>query len=168
MKGISNYRRGGPDDPLAQEIARQKGLSEIPFYRKDRRQNKIFDPQEPMQRWMAYTPDRDGPVNTEQPEGHDAAHLTTLIKQKGLELGGSDVGFAELTPIMINVGFEFEQRYIISVIVAEDYAKVLEGALAVEIEAFEVYVECARISTQLAAFIRELGFSAIADHNGRR
>lgn len=115
---------------------------------------------------MAYTPDRAGPVNATQPEGDELVHISQLIKARGLEIGASDVGFAELTPIMINVGFAFEQRHIISVIVAENYGKVLEGALAVEEEAFEVYVECARIATELAAYIRDLGFSAIADHNG--
>lgn len=166
MKGTSEYRLGGPNDPLVQEIAKQKGFSEIPFYRSNPKKEAKFDLNECMQRWMAYTSDRDGPVNADQTEGNDPDHLTALIKAKGLEIGGSDIGFAELTPIMINVGFEFEQRYIISAIVAEDYSKVLEGALAVEKEAFEVYVECARVSTELAAYIRGLGFSAVADHNG--
>ena len=166
MKGTSEYRFGGPNDPLVNEIREQKGLAEVPIYRSDSPKAKKFDLNACMQRWMVYAPDRDGPVNEVQPEGDDPTHISQLIKAKGLEVGGSDVGFAELTPIMINVGFEFEQRYIVSVIVAEDYGKVLEGALAVEEEAFEVYVECARVATELAAYIRGLGFSAIADHNG--
>jgi epoxyqueuosine reductase len=166
MKGTSVCRYGGPNDPLAMEIMRQKGLTEVPLYRSDSPKAAKFDLNACMERWMAYTPDRDGPVNVERPEGVDPDHLSTLIKTKGFKVGGSDVGFAELTPIMINVGFEFEQRNIISVIVAEDYGKVLEGALAVEEEAFEVYVECARVATELATYIRSLGFSAIADHNG--
>lgn len=166
MKGTSEFRRGGPDDPLANEIMRQKGLSEIPLFRKDSPKIKKFDVNEVMHRWTAYTPLRDGPVNDGQPEGNDPAQISALIKAKGLELGGSDIGFADLTPTMINVGSEFQPRYIVSIVVAEDYGKVLDGALAVEREAFEVYVECARISTELAAYIRTLGFSAIADHNG--
>jgi len=166
MIGISEYRLGGPDDPLVCEIKERKGLAEVPFYRADSPKGEKFDLHECMGRWMAYTPRRDGPVNDAQPEGDDPTHLTKLIETKGLEIGASDVGFAELTPIMINVGSEFEQRYIISLIVAEDYAQVLEGALAVEVGAFEVYVECARVSTELAEYIRDLGFSAIADHNG--
>lgn len=166
MKGISQCRYGGPDDPLVQEIMHQKGLREVPLYRKDSPKAAKFDLNACMQRWMAYTPDRDGPVNVEQPEGDDPDHLSGLIRAKGLAIGGSDIGFAELTPLMINEGFEFEQPSIISVIVAEDYSKVLKGALAIEEEAFEVYVECARVSTELAAYIRQLGFSAIADHNG--
>ena len=51
-------------------------------------------------------------------------------------------------------------------IVPEDYTKVLQGALAVEEEAFETYVQCACVATELAAYIRELGFPAIAEHNG--
>ena len=166
MRGISECRYGGPNDPLVQEIMKQKGLSEVPLYRADGPKAAKFDLNACMERWMVYTPDRDGPVYEVQSEGDDPAHISQLIKAKGMEIGGSDVGFAELTPIMINVGFEFEQRNIISIIVAEDYGKVLEGALAVEEEAFEVYVECARVATELAAYIRSLGFSAIADHNG--
>jgi ferredoxin len=166
MKGISEYRYGGPNDPLVQEIMKQKGLSEVPLYRTHSPKADKFDLNACMKRWMAYTPNRDGPVSAERNEGNDPAHITDLIKTKGQEIGGSDIGFAELSPIMINVGFEFDLPNIISIIIAEDYGKVLDGALAVEKEAFEVYVECARVSTDLAAYIRGLGFSAIADHNG--
>lgn len=166
MKGVSKYRRGGPDDPLALEIMRQKGLSEIPFYRKNSPKARKFDLNAVIRRWKAYTPHRDGTVCAGQREGDDPSHISALIKAKASALGGSDVGFAALTPTMINVGSEFTLRSIISVVVAEDYGKVLQGALAVEKEAFEVYVECARVSTELAAYIRELGFPAIADHNG--
>ena len=127
MKGTSVCRYGGPNDPLAMEIMKQKGLAEVPLYRSDSPKAAKFDLNACMERWMAYTPDRDGPVNAESPEGVDPDHLSTLIKTKGFKVGGSDVGFAELTPIMINVGFEFEQRNIISVIVAEDYGKVWKG-----------------------------------------
>ena len=166
MEGISEFRRGGPDDPLVQEIMKQKGLSEVPFYRQDSPKAEKFDLHACMQRWMAWTPQRDGSVNTDQPEGRDPIHLANLIRDKGLELGAGDIGFAELTPVMINVGSSFELKNIVSIVVSEEYSKVLEGALAVEIEAFEVYVECARISTQLAAYVRDLGFAAVADHNG--
>ena len=117
MKGTSEFRRGGPDDPLVQEIMRAKGLTEVPFYRTDSPKADKFDLQACMQRWMAYTPDRDGHVNSRQPEGNDPAQLSDLIREKGIELGGSDIGFAELTPVMINVGSEFSQKYIISIVV---------------------------------------------------
>ena len=166
MKGITQHRFGGPNDPLAQQIMREKGLSEIPLYRTDSPKAQKFDLNACMARWMAYTPHRDGPVNPQQPQGADPAHISALIRARGLELGAGDLGFADLTPVMINTGHEFHLPRIISVLVAEDYGKVLQGALAVEEEAFEVYVECARVSTELAAYIRELGFAAIADHNG--
>ncbi|MBT3551880.1 MAG: hypothetical protein HOO19_07345 [Rhodospirillaceae bacterium] len=166
MKGIVEFRRGGPDDPLVREIMEEKGLKEVPFYRKDRPNAQGFDLHACMQRWMAYVADRDGPVNPKRPEGQDAERISPLIKAKGLELGAGDIGFAALTPSMINLGSAFDLPTIISVIVPEDYAKVLDGALAVEREAFETYVECARVSTLLAAHIRGLGFQAIADHNG--
>ncbi len=166
MRGTSKYRLGGPDDPLAIEIMKRKGLSEIPLFRKDAPKTKPFDLNDFMRRWMAYAPARDGALGAGRPEGDDPGRISALIKAKGLALGGDDVGFAELTPVMINLGSEFGLRFIVSVIIAEDYGKVLQGALAVEKEAFEVYVECARVATELAAFIRGLGFPAIADHNG--
>lgn len=166
MKGTSKFRLGGPDDPLVQEIMKSKGLEEVPMYRRDSPKLKNFDVKECIRRWTAYNSDRDGPVNTVKPEGVAPDYLTTLIRAKGIEIGASDVGFAELTPIMINEGSEFTHKYIISVIVSEDYTQVLNGALAVEEEAFETYVECARVSTELAAYIRQIGFAAIADHNG--
>jgi len=165
IRGISEYRRGGPDDILMQEMMREKGLTEIPQFSPYTEKAKKFNVREVFEKWASYTPRRDGPHNPEKPEGDDPAHLTDLIRKKGLELGGSDIGFAELTPIMVNVGFEFELKYIVSVVVQEDYAKVLEGALEVEKEAYAVYVECARISTELAEYVRSLGFPAIASHN---
>lgn len=166
MQGISKCRYGGPNDPLVQEMMKEKGLTEVPMYRTDGPKAEKFDLNACMQRWMAYNPNRDGPVNVDRPEGDQPSHISDLIRAKAIELGGSDAGYAQLTPIMVNIGFEFEQPNVVSVIVAENYHKVLDGALAVEEEAFEVYVECARVSTELAAFIRELGFSAVADHNG--
>ena len=158
MQGITKCRYGGPNDPLVQEMMKEKGLTEVPLYRTDGPKAEKFDLNACMQRWMAYNPDRDGPVNSDRPEGENPSHISDLIRAKAIELGGSDVGSTQLTPIMVNSGFEIEQPNIVSVIVAEDYHKVLDGALAVEAEAFEVYVECARVSTELAAYIRELGF----------
>ena len=43
MKGIVKYRRGGPDDTLLREIMVQKGITEVPFYRKDRSNAQDFD-----------------------------------------------------------------------------------------------------------------------------
>ena len=57
-----------------------------------------------MRRWSDYSPHRDGPVNVEKPAEDDPAHISDLIKAKGLEVGGGDVGDAALTPIMINEG----------------------------------------------------------------
>jgi ferredoxin len=144
----------------------QKGLKEIPLYRQDSPKTKKFDVRECMARWNAYTPHRNGPVNDTRPEGEDPEYITKLTTDKALSIGGDDVGFTALTPAMINQGHEFDLPNIVSVIVKEEYAKVLEGALAVEEEAFETYVECARIATELAEYLRGLGFNAIADHNG--
>lgn len=166
MKGISEYRRGGPDDPLVNEIMREKGLSEVPQFRRDNPKTKHFNVLDVIKRWDAYTPHRDGRVNSEKPEGTDPSHLAALIREKAIALGASDIGFAALTPIMINQGSEFDGPNIISIIVGEEYTKSLEGAVAVEMEAYESYVDCARIATELAEYVRGLGFSGIAEHNG--
>ena len=83
MKGIVKYRRGGPDDTLLREIMVQKGITEVPFYRKDRSNAQDFNVHACMQAWMAYVPERDGPVNSEQPEGNDPDRIASLIKAKG-------------------------------------------------------------------------------------
>ena len=67
---------------------------------------------------------------------------------------------------MIDDGFDMPHRNVVSFIVHEDYDKVLQGSLAIERETYDVYMRVADISTQLAAFIRDLGFPAWAHHNG--
>ncbi|MDE0538510.1 MAG: hypothetical protein OXH94_07260 [Rhodospirillales bacterium] len=166
MQGTSPYRRGDPRDTLVQEIREQKGLDEVPLFRKDGPKSGKFDVFDFIRDWESYTPQRNGAVNPDKPEGEDPARLTALIRAKALELGGDDVGFALLKPHMINHDCAFDQPYIVSIIVGENYARVLEGALAVEMEAYRAYVECARISTELADYIRGLGFAALAEHNG--
>jgi epoxyqueuosine reductase QueG len=66
---------------------------------------------------------------------------------------------------MIAEGVEIDVPHIISLIVTENYAAVLNGALAVEAEALRSYERCAEIAHTLADFIRSLGYRAIADHN---
>ena len=103
MQGISKCRYGGPNDPLVQEMMKEKGLTEVPMYRTDGPKAEKFDLNACMQRWMAYNPNRDGPVNVDRPEGDQPSHISDLIRAKAIELGGSDAGYAQLTPIMVNI-----------------------------------------------------------------
>lgn len=67
---------------------------------------------------------------------------------------------------MINLGEDLPHTYVIAVCVAEDYEQVLHGANAVEEEAMRVYAACSDLATLLAAYIRALGYAALAHHNG--
>ena len=56
VKGTSEFRLGGPDDLLVQEIMKQKGLSEIPQFSRTSEKAKKFNVFEIFQKWAAYTP----------------------------------------------------------------------------------------------------------------
>ena len=67
----------------------------------------------------------------------------------------------------IELGVDLPHKNVIAIICYEDYAQALEGPLAVEVEAMEVYARCAGVSTEIARYIRdELGYPALAHHNG--
>jgi epoxyqueuosine reductase len=57
-------------------------------------------------------------------------------------------------------------EFVIACCVAEDYEKVIYGPDAVEEEAMRTYAKCTEIATALAAYIRQMGYPAIAHHNG--
>ena len=67
---------------------------------------------------------------------------------------------------MVDLDFDMPHKNVIGIVVKEDYANVLKGSLAIEAETFRVYVEVARIATELAAYVREMGYPAWAHHNG--
>ncbi len=163
MIGISWRREQGLADPLLRRMLAEKGLDNVPQWtKKDDVRMEAHD------RWMALAKDRDGPVNPERRETTDPAHITDEIKSKSLELGADLAGCCALTPIMIDEGFDMPHRNVISFIVHEDYANVLKGSRAIEAETYDVYVRVAKIATELAAFVRDLGYPAWAHHNGIR
>jgi epoxyqueuosine reductase QueG len=166
MKGISRLRHWGHEDPVMIRLLKERGLDEIPLFRRDSPKMQKADWGGSIARWVGLAKERDGPVNPGKTLADDPAALTAHIKQKARDLGASDVGCAELAPIMLNIGYEAHQKHIISIIVAEDYAKVLGGALEIESEAIRVYVRCAELATELAKYVRALGYPAVADHNG--
>ena len=165
MQGISKFR-SPMTDPVLMDMLAERGLSEVPLFSRDRRNLPEQAWRDAMDRWDELAPHRDGPVNTDAVPVTDAAAMTAKIKQKARELGASDVGICELTPIMLNEGHDYPHRYVISLLIEENYEGVLGGALAVEMETIDVYVRCAEVSTELGKYIRDLGYPAIADHNG--
>lgn len=116
--------------------------------------------------WAELAKFRDGPVSPQRVEVNNPAEMARRIKDKAMELGATMVGTCRLKPHMIDLGEDVPHGYVIVACVAEDYEKVLHGANAVEEEAMRVYATCTDIATQLAAYIRELGYPALAHHNG--
>ncbi|NIO08262.1 MAG: hypothetical protein GTO40_09755, partial [Deltaproteobacteria bacterium] len=116
--------------------------------------------------WVKLAPLRDGPVNSECVAFNDPGEATQQIRNKVRELGADLLGTCRLQPHMIDLGEEVPHPFVIAACVAEDYEKVPLGANAVEEEAMRVYSRCAAIATELAAYVRELGYPARAHHNG--
>jgi epoxyqueuosine reductase len=161
MIGISWRRPQGPADPLLRRMLEDAGMTDVPQWtRGDDVRNAAH------RRWVKLAEDRDGPVNPDRCEITDPAHVTADIKAKAIELGADLVGCAALTPIMIDEGFDMPHRSVIAVVVHEDYANVLKGSRAIEAETYAVYVRVAEIATELAAYVRGLGYPAWAHHNG--
>jgi len=96
----------------------------------------------------------------------DPAAMTAQIKAKAAELGADMVGVCRLQPHMIDLGSDVPHEFVIACCVAEDYEKVTQGADAVEEEAMRSYVKCTEIATELAAYVRAMGYPARAHHNG--
>jgi len=116
--------------------------------------------------WVKLAPYRDGPVNSQRVTVSDPAAMTEQIKAKASELGAHMVGVCRLQPHMIDLGSEVPHEFVIACCVAEDYEKVMHGPDAVEEEAMRTYAKCTEIATTLAAYVRKMGYPAIAHHNG--
>jgi ferredoxin len=160
MIGVSWRRQQGLKDALLKRMLAERGLDNVPQWTKEgdvrMRANR---------RWTALADDRDGPVAPERAAAGVAA-LTADVKARALSLGADLVGCAELTPIMVDQGFDMPHRNVISIVQREDYANVLEGSRAIEAETYTVYVRLAEIATELARHVRAMGFPAWAHHNG--
>jgi len=114
--------------------------------------------------WVKLAPYRDGSVNSQRVTVSDPAAMTAQIKAKAT--GCDMVGVCRLQPHMIDLGSEVSHEFVIACCVTEDYEKVTHGPDAVEEEAMRTYAKCTEIATALAAYVREMGYPAIAHHNG--
>lgn len=117
-------------------------------------------------RWAELAKFRDGRVSPRREEVGDPAQMARRIKADAAKLGANMVGICRLQPHMIDLGEDVSHEFVIAACVAENYEKVLHGANAVEEEAMRVYARCAEIATELAGHIRDLGYPAVAHHNG--
>lgn len=163
MRGTTPRRLQGMADPVLASMVHSRGLEQVPHYAS--RSQKVI---EYVSRWEANAQRRSGPVNPAQVSVTDRSSMTAAIKAKAMELGADMVGICRLQPSMIDLGQDVPHAYVIAACVHEDYEKVLEGPDAVEEEAMRVYAAVSDISTDLAAYIRNLGYPAVAHHNGAR
>ena len=148
-------------DPVLASMVHAMGLETAQHYTAATPKIKAY-----RDHWAELAKFRDGPVSPQRIEVNDPAEMARRIKDKAMELGATMVGTCRLKPHMIDLGEDVPHEYVIVACVAEDYEKVLHGANAVEEEAMRVYATCTDIATQLAAYIRELGYPALAHHNG--
>jgi epoxyqueuosine reductase len=161
MRGTTPRREQGMADPVLASMVHAMGLETAPHYTAATPIIKAY-----RQRWADLAKFRDGPVNSRRFEVSDPAEMAKQIKAKAMELGAQMVGICRLQPHMIDLGEDLPHEFVIAGCVAEDYKKVLQGANAVEEEAMRVYAACAEIATALAGYIRDLGYPALAHHNG--
>jgi epoxyqueuosine reductase len=161
MRGTTPRREQGMADPVLASMVHALGLETAPHYTAATPKIQAY-----RDSWVKLAKFRDGPVNPQRLEVSDPAEMTKQIKAKAMELGANMVGICRLKPHMIDLGEDLPHEFVIVACVAEDYEKVVHGANAVEEEAMRVYAKCTEIATELAAYIRDLGYPALAHHNG--
>ena len=161
MRGTTPRREQGMADPVLAEMVHATGATESRHFAAVKPVIQAYRAS-----WVKLAPYRDGPVNSQRVTVNDPAPMTAQIKQKAKELGADMVGVCRLQPHMIDLGSEVAHEFVIACCVAEDYEKVIHGADAVEEEAMRTYAKCTEIATALAAYIRQMGYPAIAHHNG--
>ncbi|MBI2910777.1 MAG: 4Fe-4S dicluster domain-containing protein [Chloroflexi bacterium] len=161
MQGTTPKRMQGLADPVLAAMVRELGLDDAPHYTHRPPRSREY-----VTRWVENGTRRDGPVAPERVEASDRTALTRDIKEKARELGADLVGTCRLRPSMIDLGTDLSHGYVIAACAYEDYGKVLDGPVAVEDEAMRVYALVSDIATELAAYIRGLGYPALAHHNG--
>jgi epoxyqueuosine reductase len=161
MKGTAKVRYQGYGDPLLVEVMKAHGFEKIPLY-----EHRPAEDMEVRKSWRDLAKLRDGPISEKRRIFSDLNAAAEAVKAKALALGADDVGIARLTPAMINDDSELSHEFVICLIVGEEYEQTIGGPRAIETEAMRTYQACAEISTELAEFVRELGYHAIAHHNG--
>jgi epoxyqueuosine reductase len=161
MRGTTPRREQGMADPVLAEMVHATGATESRHFAAVKPTIQAYRAS-----WVKLAPYRDGPVNSRRVTVNDSAAMTAQIKQKAKKLGADMVGVCRLQPHMIDLGSEVAHEFVIACCVAENYKKVTEGADAVEEEAMRTYAKCTEIATALAADVRQMGYPAIAHHNG--
>ena len=149
------------NDPLLIEVMQSMGLDKIAFY-----ENRGDETKSLRRRWRELAETRDGPVASRRRDVPDPAAMAEEIKQVARDLGASAVGCAELRPVMVDAGVTLPHQNVIAFILKEDYGVVEQGPYPIEVEALTTYTRCCELADKLARHIRELGWPALAHHNG--
>ncbi|MBT7569283.1 MAG: 4Fe-4S dicluster domain-containing protein [Rhodospirillaceae bacterium] len=161
ITGTSWMRMQGTRDALLNRVLTDNDLSEVPLSNMRTPETHALT-----QRPRELAPERDGPVSSEASQKSAADHVQ-LIRAKATALGVTKTGIIDLRPEFIQIGKQLDHKWVIGLVNAEPYANVLGGAAAVEWGAHDAYRQCAESATSLARYIREeLGYSALAHHNG--
>lgn len=161
MLGTTPRREQGMADPVLASMVHAMGLETARHYTAATSKIQAY-----RDRWAELAKFRDGPVNPRRARVGDPEEMARRIKAVATELGANMVGICRLQPHMIDLGEDVSHEFVIAACVAENYEKVLHGANPVEEEAMRVYAKCAELATELAAHIRDLGYPAVAHHNG--
>jgi len=161
MIGTTWRREQGLKDALLREVLRENGHETVPLYG-----NETPEIAETKRRTYAFGDSRDGPVNAARRRVDDPAAMAAEIKHKARSLGADLIGIARLQPNMIDLGTDCPFEYVICIGVHERYETVLDGPRGVEAETYAVYLRCATIADALGRHIRDIGWAALAHHNG--
>ena len=161
MIGTTWRREQGLKDALLREVLKEYGYETVPLYG-----NETPEILEAKRQTQAFGGSRDGPVSPVQQTVDDPPVMAAAIKAKARELGADLVGIARLRPNMIDIGVDCPFDTVICLGVHERYEVVLDGPRGVEVETYDVYLRCAQIGDALGRHVRDLGWPALAHHNG--
>jgi reductive dehalogenase len=101
--------------------------------------------------------------NLVQTKIQDAVKLTEDIKDHALSFGADMVGVSEVNPAYVFEGSEVPHKYAISLLMEMEYDKIKTApSLESRIETLRVYYVLGEVTMRLAAYIRSLGYPAIA------
>ncbi len=154
-------REQGLKDALLREMLRERGLGQVPVFG-----NQTPEIDETKRQTYAFGDRRSGAVADAKTHLSDPAAMAEKIKEIGRASGADLVGIARIEPNMLDLGVDCPHEYVICILRHEQYERVLEGPRGVEEETYTVYYNCARIATEMADYIRSLGWDALAHHNG--
>jgi ferredoxin len=154
-------REQGLKDALLREMLRERGLEQVPVFG-----NQTPEITETKRQTYAFGDRRTGPVAKRKSHAQDPAAMAAAIKEFGKAAGADLVGITRLQPNMIDLEIDCPYEYVICILKHEQYHRVLEGPRGVEEETYDVYYHCARIATEIADYVRSLGWDALPHHNG--